>query len=169
MAAKHSGGVADGLAAAQLGQRGVHDHRMATEFGNRGLEGDPGACRWLVEQHRDRARSSEGTEPIGLCSENVGEIQDVELLGGVEIVVNQEVSHVDSPATWSRRDGSLLTKLSSSAALMISAGARRRTSGRGALITNPASSAASTTAGAMGLTKITACSRPRPRTPVIIG
>jgi CheY-like chemotaxis protein len=93
----------------------------------------------------------------------------LELLGRAEIIIGQEVSHDASSAALSRRAGSTLMKLSSSAALMISGGASRSTSGRGALITKPAASAASTTAGAMGFAKITACNRPRPRTPVIKG
>src|SRR6185295_3106255 len=136
-------------------------------LGNGGFEGDPGPRRRLVKQHRHCAWSSEGPQPVGLGLERVGEIEDRELLSGAEIVVDEEVSHQDSSAVCSSRDGSTLTKLSSSAALMISAGASRTTSGRGALITKPAASAASTTAAASGSVKITACSSPRPRTPVI--
>ena len=47
---------------------------------------------------------------------------------------------------------------------------RRRQSqyiGSGALMTKPAASAVSTTAEAIGSAKSTACSRPRPRTPLI--
>ena len=103
----------------------------------------------------------------GSALSDIGEVQDRELLGCAEIIVSQEVPHAASSAALSRRDGSKLMKLSISAALMISGGARRNTSGRGALMTKPAARAASTTAAAIGSAKITACNKPRPRTPVI--
>src|SRR5512132_2064055 len=167
MSAQDPCGVADRLTATELGQRGIHDHRMATQLGNGGFEGDPGPRRRLVEEHRLCAGASEGTQLVWLGLERVGEIQDRELLRGAEIVIDQEMPHQDSSVTWSSSDGSTRTKRSSSMAPMISGGARRSTSGRGALITKPAASAASTTAAARGSAKITACSKPRPRTPAI--
>ena len=104
------------------------------------------------------------TQPERLGLERVGDIQDRQLLSSAEIIVDQEVSQCDASATWSRRDGNTPMKLSSSSALMISGG---RHIGSGALMTKPAASAVSTTAEAIGSAKSTACSRPRPRTPLI--
>src|SRR4029453_1570523 len=95
---------------------------MATELSYPCLEGDPGSGRRLVEEDRNRTRPSERTQPVRFSLERVSKIQDRELLRCGEIVVDQEVSHYGSLATWSRRDGSAPMKLSSSAALMINGG-----------------------------------------------
>ena len=65
--------------------------------------------------------------------------------------------------------GSAATNVSSWASVTISGGASRSTCGRGALITKPASSAASATAGAIGSASTMPRSSPLPRTAVTWG
>ena len=132
-----------------------------------GLEGDPGPRRRLVEQHRDRSRPGEGAQPVWLGLEVSARSRIASCSAGLRSSSTRKCLIVHSSATWSRRDGSAPDEAVEFGALMISGGARRSTSGRGALITKPAASAASTTAAAIGSAKITACSSPRPRTPVI--
>src|SRR5512132_2687411 len=113
MAAKHPRSVADRLAATELREARFHDHGMATELSYPSLEGDPGPGRRLVAEDRNRSRPGKRAQPIRLSLERVSKIQDRELLRCGEIVVDQEVSHNGTSATWSRRDGSAPMKLSS--------------------------------------------------------
>ncbi|MPM93976.1 hypothetical protein SDC9_141118 [bioreactor metagenome] len=99
VAAQHPGGVGDRLTAAHLGAGGVDDHRMAAELGDADLEGDPGAGRGLVEDHRDRTALE---RPAGgrVRLEGGGQIEDRGLLGRGEVVIGEEVmqGHVSLPA-----------------------------------------------------------------------
>ena len=101
---EHAGGVGRGLLAAQLAVGGRDDQRAAAEVGDPDGERDAGAGRRLVEDHRDRLRAGErlGAEAVAL--ELVGQLEDLGLLGGGDVVVAQEVPGHES-LSFGRCDG----------------------------------------------------------------
>src|SRR5207245_822487 len=138
-----AGSVLDGFAAAQLTGPGVEHERVPAELGHADAERDARASRRLVEGERDRPRAFERTAGEAVLLQGVGEVEDVDQLGGREVVVPEEGTDTVHPRAFSRAGssaaGRAATKVAACSALRISGGASRSASGPTALTTNPAS------------------------------
>ena len=145
--------------------------RVPAELGDADGERDPGAGGGLVEQDGDRPRPCQGARREAVLLQQVGEVEDLDQLGGRQVVVTQEVPEVSSvclPEGDERRDrgprAGPRRRSPPAPAVRMSGGASRRRPGATALTMNPASSRACAVAAATGSANWTAISSPSPRT-----
>ena len=85
------GGVLNGFPAAELSRAGVDVDRVTAELGDRDVEGQPGAGRWLLEHERDGLRPGQRLVGERVLLAPVRVVEDcLELCRG-EVVIHQEV------------------------------------------------------------------------------
>src|SRR5699024_5370185 len=117
--------------------------------------------------HRDRAWSFECAIAQRVLLQLRGQLEDLGLFDGRQVVVAQKMPGHDCPPALpaaSRMPGSAVTKESIWCSVMIKGGANRMTSGAAALTRKPAARAAISTSLAVGALSTTPHSKPRPRT-----
>ena len=93
VAGQDAAGVLQGFFPSELGGAAVDDDGVAAELGDAHLEGESGAGRVLLEDDADAARALEGTGRERRLLQGRGEVEDLALLRGREVVVLQEVLH----------------------------------------------------------------------------
>src|SRR5699024_3950824 len=118
----------DGFTDPDLREVAVDDEGEPAQFVDPGGGGQLGPKRRLVEDDRHRLRAPEraGEEAVGL--EPRGELEDVPLFAGAEVVVFEQVPHSSSWAA-SRMVVSAEVNSLACAAVSTSGGARRTTFG----------------------------------------
>ena len=149
LAAEDAGDVLDALARPHRGQAAVDRHRVAAELGDAGGERHLGAQGRAVEDQGDRPRAGERLVVERLGLHPVGQVEDLEQLGGRQVVVTEEVAGhgVGSCAAAravSRTAGRAASRASRSAAVITSGGTNRSRVGPVALRMKPASRPAAT-------------------------
>src|SRR5262249_27499674 len=147
---------------ADTGEPGVDDEREAAEFRDARGERQLGAQCRLVKDQCDRARSVQWLMLVSIQLHRRGEVEDLSQLVRREIVIAQEMP---GHATSAIAAGSSGTAASTSAAVRISGGASRTTSGLTALTSRPRSRAAVSTAPACAAVSTSARHNPLPRLP----
>ena len=99
-AVKHTCGVGNRFATAQLGAGLVDDQRIAAQFGNANGEAGTGSGTRLVKDHRDALRAGERLMVETIVVEFDGEFEHLLLLFMVEIVIAQHVAQFRSCHCW---------------------------------------------------------------------